>query len=100
MYKIIKNNHIITFVDNPIFVRQLSNGNYSPVDEKRATGIVVNDVIYAFNGSVLEGKESVSIEEINNGTKFYEVDQIQDNMDELLIDQEYRLTLLELGVTE
>lgn len=100
MYKIIKNNEIIAFVDNPVFIKQLSNGNYSPIDKKQATGIVVDNTVYAFNGFILEGKEDVDIEEINNGTKFYEIDQTQDNIDELLIDQEYRLTLLELGVTE
>jgi hypothetical protein len=100
MYKIIKENNIITFIDNPIFIKQLSNGNYTPTEKRFATGIVIDNEIYTINGNAIEGKESVVIEEINNGTKFYEVELIQDNMDELLIDQEYRITLLELGVTE
>lgn len=100
MYKIIKDDNTVTFVDNPVFVKQLSNGNYTPVDKNIATGIVVNNVIYAFDGNILDNKENVSIVEINNGEKFYELEKIQNDTDALIIDQEYRLTLLELGVTE
>jgi hypothetical protein len=100
MYKIIKNDRTIAFVDNPVFIRQLANGNYSPTDKLTATGIVVNDTIYAFNGNILDNKEDVSIIEINNGEKFYELENTQNETDAIIVDQEYRITLLELGVSE
>lgn len=100
MYKIIKDNTTIGFIDEPVFIKQLSNGNYTPVDKKLATGIVFDGNVYAINDNTLDGKENVTVVKMDSGSKIYEIEEIQTNTDEIIVDQEYRLTLLELGVTE
>lgn len=105
MYEIIKNdgtNTSLGLIDQPNFVSLQNNGCFTLTDEKLAQGVAINGVVYQIYGKKkLEGNHpEVIVVKRNSGDLITSINEIQSNTDEIIVDQEYRLTLLELGVTE
>lgn len=104
MYKILKKDDytLLGLIEQPNFIKLQKNGCFNLTDEENAQGIVIDNQIYQLCGkNKLKGNyPKAKIIKIDNGEILASINEIQGNMDELLIDQEYRLTLLELGVTE
>ena len=68
MYKIIKEDKVLGIVSNPTWVRMQDNGCYGLTIEDNAQGIALNGTVYHVNGKPdLNGAETVSIEEVDDG---------------------------------
>ena len=68
MFKIIKENKVLGIVSNPTWVRMQDNGCYGLTIEDNAQGIALNGTVYHVNGKPdLNGAETVSIEEVDDG---------------------------------
>jgi hypothetical protein len=105
MYEIIKNDEVGTSLglfDTLNFIKLQSNGCFTLTTEKEAQCIKIEDTIYQIFGKKIINKdyEKVIIIKRDSGNIITSINEIQDNTDALVVDQEYRLTLLELGVTE
>ena len=68
MFKIIKENKVLGIVSNPTWVRMQENACYGLTIEDNAQGIALNGTVYHVNGKPdLNGAETVSIEEVDDG---------------------------------
>ena len=101
MFKIMKEGAVIGMTEKPTYIRQSPNGCYVLCQEPDATGVAFNGTAYHLLGrDALEGAETVMLEEADAGTEILAARQAQEDADGMLVDQEYRLTLLELGLAE
>ena len=104
MYRIIKksDNSSIALVENLVYIKLQNNGRFIVTDEESAQGIVVNGRPYQLinKKKLNDTLEEIIIVNTNSGELITDIISIQDNTDDLMVDQEYRLTLLELGVIE
>lgn len=104
MYEIIKNddNTSLGLIDQPRFVKVHDNGCFISCDENLAQGIAINGIVYQLCGKKKLDGEHIEVVAIkrNSGNILMSINNIQNDTDALIVDQEYRLTLLELGVTE
>lgn len=109
MYMITNSTGTIGYTDSPEWCYKLSSGSPQVVrDRSQATGVIYQGTVYNLPGhSDFEDAETATVSEIDSGRALTEllgkVTQAAadaDDRDELLVDQEYRLTLLELGLNE
>ena len=101
MYKIIQDGVTIAMTDAPIFIKMQDNGCYALCTQKDATGIVSGGVVYQLLGNILDGAaETVMLEEMDAGAELNKTAATTADIDAIVVDQEYRLTILELGLTE
>ncbi len=106
MYKIIKGADVIGIVEKPRYIKKI-DGIYVEADETDAQGVAFHSVPYNLPGGEMEGLETVLVTEVDGGEYILSQQNTVDTMsknsadtDAMLVDQEYRLTLLELGLTE
>ena len=95
MYRIVKDGAELALIEAPSYVRQAGNGCFVLCQEAEAAGIAHNGTVYHLLGrEALEGAKSVILEKT--------VKRIQDtakDVDAMNVDQELRLTLLEMGIS-
>lgn len=101
MYKIIKDGTTLAMTEAPNYVKQQANGCYTLCTEEEAAGIANAGTVYHLLGRPeLEGVETIVLEKTDAGTMLAEAGQAAEDADALNVDQEYRLTMLELGITD
>jgi len=86
--------------DAPIYIKK---GNHCLTDatENDAIGVAYQSTPYNLLGhDEIEGAETVILSPIDVGSYIAQQRKAAEDTDAMLVDQEYRLTLLELGVTE
>lgn len=101
MYKIIKDGGCIGMTEAPTYIKQAANGCYILCPEPEASGISFAGTVYHLLGrEPLDGAESVMLQATDTGAELAATNVAVEDADAMNVDQEYRLTLLELGVTE
>ena len=93
MYKIIKHTGETHLTEKPNFIRKHENGCFVLTDEATAEGVAYNGTPYLFaDGAICC--------EVDKGADILETERTVSDNDAMNVDQEYRLTLLDLGLTE
>lgn len=102
MYKIINaEGRELGMTEQPYYIRRSESGSYAPCSAKEAQGVALNGTPYhLFGCTAMEGLETVVLAETDAGRILLEQETAQEDADVMTVDHEYRLTLLELGVTE
>ena len=93
MYKIIMHTGETHLTEKPNFIRKHSNGCFVLTDEATAEGVAYHGTPYLFaDGTICC--------EVDKGADILETEKTVSDNDAMNVDQEYRLTLLELGLVE
>lgn len=101
MYKIIKDGSVFALTETPNYIRLQKNGCFGLCNKDRAHGIVYNGTVYHLLGrEPLEGKETVMLVEEDSGSTIFNTSNALADIDAMTVDQEYRLMLMELGITD
>ena len=101
MYKIIKNGEVVAITEKLNFIKQGENGVYYSCTEKEAQGVAVKNKPYNLLGrEAMAELETVIAVKVDAGEILYTGETEQTDTDAIVIDHEYRLTLLELGAIE
>lgn len=101
MYRIIKNGEEIAITEKLNFIRQTTAGVFVSCTEREAQGVAVKNTAYNLVGrEAMANCETVAIIEVDGGAHIQTGETSQTEADALIVDHEYRLTLLEMGVTE
>lgn len=102
MYKIIKNDGaVLALTEAPNYIKKADNGCFVLCPQSEATGIAWERTPYALLGKDLEGAAgTVNLVKTDAGEVIHRVQLNAEDTDAMMVDQEYRLTLLELGLTE
>lgn len=100
MFKIIKGDGSIGMTEAPTYIKRAGNGCFVLCPEPEASGIAFEGNVYHLAGrEALEGAETVALEPTDAGVELDATKAAQEDADAMNVDQEYRLTLLELGLT-
>ena len=83
MYRIVKDGAELALIEAPSYVRQAGNGCFVLCQEAEA----------------LEGAESVILEKTDAGDLVKRIQDTAKDVDAMNVDQELRLTLLEMGIS-
>ena len=101
MYKIIKDGEEIAITEKLNYIKQTASGVFVGCTEKEAQGVAVKNTAYNLLGrEPMNECETVIAIEVDGGEHIKTGEESQTETDVLVVDHEYRLTLLELGVTE
>lgn len=93
MYKIITNTGETHLTEKPTFIRKHENGCFVLTDVNHAEGVAYHGTPYLFaDGAICY--------EVDKGADILETEKTVSDNDAMSVDQEYRLTLLELGLVE
>lgn len=93
MYKIITNTDETHLTEKPTFIRKHENGCFVLTDVNHAEGVAYHGTPYLFaDGAICY--------EVDKGADILETEKTVSDNDAMSVDQEYRLTLLELGLVE
>ena len=93
MYKIITHTGETHLTEKPNFIRKHENGFFVLTDEATAEGVAYNGTPYLFaDGAICY--------EVDKGADILTTERTVSDNDAMNVDQEYRLTLLELGLVE
>ena len=93
MYKIITHTGETHLTEKPNFIRKHENGCFVLTDEAMADGVAYNGTPYLFaDGTICC--------EVDKGADILTIERTVSDNDAMNVDHEYRLTLLELGLTE
>lgn len=100
MYRIVKDGTSLGMTEAPTYVRQAGNGCFVLCREAEATGIAYNGSVYHLLGrEALGDAESVILEKTDAGDLVKRIQDTAKDVDAMNVDQELRLTLLELGIS-
>ena len=95
------NGERIGMTETPTYIKQAENGCYNLCPEPEASGIVFAGTAYHLLGREgMEDMETVMLEETDAGAEIQAAKLAAEDADGMIVDQEYRLTLLELGLTD
>ena len=101
MFKIIKDGGCIGMTEEPTYIKQAANGCYILCPEPEASGIVFAGTPYHLLGREgMEDVETVMLAATDTGAELAATNIAVEDADAMNVDQEYRLTLLELGITD
>lgn len=101
MYKLMKDGVCLGRAEIPTYVKLAGNGCFNLCTEPEAAGIVYNGSVYHLLGRAeLPGCESVMLETSDAGNELNEIYATMSDTDAMAVEHEYRLTLMELGLTE
>lgn len=93
MYKIITNTGETHLTEKPTFIRKHENGCFVLTGVNHAEGVAYHGTPYLFaDGAICY--------EVDKGADILETEKTVSDNDAMSVDQEYRLTLLELGLVE
>lgn len=93
MYKIQTTKGETFLTEKPNFIRKHKNGYFVLTDKAQAEGVAYHGTPYMF-------ADGVVCYEVDTGERILAAAASVSDNDEMNVDQEYRLTLLELGLTE
>ena len=93
MYKIQTPTGETFLTEKPNFIRVHSNGYYILTEQSKAEGVAYHGTPYLF-------KDGAMVCEVDKGADILETEKTVSDNDAMNVDQEYRLTLLELGLVE
>ena len=93
MYKIITNTGKTHLTERPNFIRKHENGCFVLTSEATAEGVAYNGIPYLFADGAMTC-------EVDKGADILETEKTVSDNDAMNVDQEYRLTMLELGLVE
>lgn len=93
MYRINTKSGDFFLTESITYVRKHSSGVFLITDEKHADGVAYHGNFYMF-------KDGAICCEIDKGADILKTEKTVSDNDAMNVDQEYRLTLLELGLTE
>ena len=100
MSRIVKDGAELALIEAPSYVRQAGNGCFVLCQEAEAAGIAHNGTVYHLLGrEALEGAESVILEKTDAGDLVKRIQDTAKDVDAMNVDQELRLTLLEMGIS-
>lgn len=101
MFKIIKDGNEIAITEKLNYIKQNTNGVYISCNETEAQGVAVKNTPYnLFGRENMDGCETVIAVEVDGGEHIQTGEASQNETDVMVVDHEYRLTLIELGVVE
>lgn len=102
MYKIIKDGATVGMTEAPNYIKQTENGCLALCPEEEAQGVAHAGTPYnLLNHQPMEGVEdTVTLEEVDAGAMLAEIAQATADTDAMTVDQELRLTMLELGLAD
>ena len=101
MYEIRKDGAVLALTESPNYIRLHPDGFYILCEQSDAQGVALYGTPYhLFGRKPMDGLETVVLVEIDSGRILQEQETAQEDSDAMAVDHEYRLTLLELGVTE
>ena len=101
MFRIINDGGYVGMTETPTYIKQSNNGSFVLCPEPEASGIAFEGTVYHLAGrEAIEGAETVALEEIDAGRELAATNAIVSDADAMNVDQEYRLTLLELGISD
>lgn len=103
MYKVIniETGAVLAMTEAPNYINKADNGCFVLCRPEEAEGIAWEGVPYALFGKELEGAAgTVNLVETDTGEVIRGVQLATEDTDAMMVDQEYRLTMLELGLTE
>lgn len=101
MYKVIKNGVEIAITDELTFIKQTADSVFVLCTEDEAQGVAVRNTPYNLLGrGGMTDCETVVVAKVDGGEHIEAGEASQLETDVLVVDHEYRLTLLELGVVE
>ena len=93
MYEIIKDGAVLALTESSNYIRLHPDGVYILCEQKEAQGVAYNGTPYLFaDGAICC--------EVDKGADILETERTVSDNDAMNVDQEYRLTLLELGLVE
>ena len=93
MYEIRKNGSVIALTEKPNYIRLHPDGFYILCEQKEAQGVAYHGTPYLF-------ADGAMVCEVDKGADILETEKTVSDNDAMNVDQEYRLVLLELGLTE
>ena len=102
MYKIIKDGETVAMTEAPNYIRMAGNGCRILCPAEEAEGIAHGGQVFHLMGRPdLEGAAAtIMLEETDAGAEIQAAKLAAEDADGMIVDQEYRLTLLELGLTD
>ena len=93
MYKIINNTGETYLTEKPTFIRKHENGCFVLTDKATSEGVAYHGTPYLFaDGAICY--------EVDKGADILETEKTVSDNDAMSVEQEYRLTLVGLGVVE
>lgn len=99
MYRIIKDGVSVGMTATPTYIKRAENGCYVLCPELEASGFVVGETVYHLLGRPeLKGVPTAFLIEVDSGTELAGAQKCAADSDAMNVDQELRLTMLELGV--
>ena len=93
MYRITTPSGASILTEKVNYIRVHKNGVYLLTDVNHAEGVAHHGTPYLF-------KDGAMVCEVDKGADILETEKTVSDNDAMNVDQEYRLTLLELGLTE
>ena len=93
MYRITTPSGASILTEKVNYIRVHRNGVYLLTDINHAEGVAYHGTPYLF-------KDGAMVCEVDKGADILETEKTVSDNDAMNVDQEYRLTLLELGLTE
>lgn len=102
MYEIKSDGGRIGLTDAPTYIKQAANGCFVLCPEHDAQGICFASTIYnLLDRPPMDGVETtVALDLVDAGSLLVNANIAIRDADAMNVDQEYRLTLLELGITD
>ena len=102
IYEAKKDGETVFLTDSPYYIKRHPNGCFTPAkDQREATGISANGTVYNLLGKSLGDDltlDTVALIKVDGGNLFGDIHEVEANIDEMIVHQEYRLTVLELGL--
>lgn len=97
----IKGGATYAMTEKPTYIKQSENGCFVLCKEEEAQGIAHKGTPYHLLGrQEMEGVETVMLEEMDAGEMLVSIAQAAADTDAMTVDQELRLTMLELGLVD
>lgn len=106
MYQIIKNGKVVALTDSVCYIKvegvtETEAPRFVPCDEEEAQGVAVNGRVYSLFGCTLvPDLDEVIVHKKDGGKCIAKAEENAAQTDALVVDHEYRLILLEMGVAE
>ena len=104
MYKIVKvsDGTVLALTEDVTYIKRADNGCYVLCPESEASGICYAETPYQLfdRNQMGDELEPVMLEQTDIGSRIMETQTAIEDADALNVDQAYRLTLLELGITD
>ena len=103
MYRItnVNSGEVIGSVDHVIYIKIGASGDFTPTTETEAVGVALNGVPYNLLGHTeIDGADTVVVSEFDGAAHQAVLAQAIADADGMNVEHEYRLTMLELGLSD